>query len=82
MFAREKQNYVKALCVLIDSIIEVLLAMTWAFPKFNCIFLTTRKENSKFIENKHGVRLEGMQQRIKDFFLAWRESMITIILEA
>ena len=42
--------------------------MTWAFPKFDCIFLTMRKENSKFIENKYRVRLEGMQQRTEDFF--------------
>jgi len=54
--------------VLIDSIMGVPLAMTWAFPKFNCIFLTMRKENLKFIEDKHGVRLEGIQQKIKDFF--------------
>ena len=55
--------------------------MIWVFPKFDCIFLTMRKENLKFIEDKHGVRLEEIQQRIKDFFLAWKESMITIILD-
>ena len=59
----------------------MLLIMIWVFPKFDCIFLTIRKENLKFIEDKHGVRLEEIQQRIKDFFLAWKESMITIILD-
>ena len=59
----------------------MLLIMIWVFPKFDCIFLTMRKENLKFIEDKHGVRLEEIQQRIKDFFLAWKESMITIILD-
>jgi len=60
MFAKEKQNRIKRLCVLIDSIMEVPLATTQAFPKFDHIFLTTRKENSKFIENKRGVRLKGI----------------------
>jgi len=55
--------------------------MIWAFPKFDCIFLTIRKENLKFIENKHGVRLEEIQQKIDDFFLAWKKSMMTIILD-
>jgi len=57
------------------------LAMIWVFSKFDCIFLTMRKENSNFIEDKHGVRLEEIQQRIKDFFLAWKKSMMTIILD-
>jgi len=61
MFVREKWNRVKGLCVLIDSIMEVPLAMAQTFPKFNHIFLTTRKENLKFIEDKHKVRLEEMQ---------------------
>jgi len=60
MFASEKWNRIKGLCVIINSIMEVPLAMTQKFPKFNCIFLTMRKENLKFIENKYGVRLEEM----------------------
>jgi len=52
---------------------EMPLAMTWAFSKFDHIFLTMRKENSKFIEDKYGVRLEGMQQRIEDFFPSVKE---------